>query len=383
MAKAATNDQPHEGEAVSKRSRGKTDPNLKKQTEKPLDGKDNGVEVTFDGAGHFDVKFPYNQVLMREIRDVKGAEFNKDSGAWRVALDQYDALSDALGKMRKELERTEVDAAEIVNLAAQTVSERRAAQGASTHVDPKISDYRNVGKPSNGEIINVNARFAAQLTGYGREDGAAFVAIHRLSDLDHQLFKGENVSITYDAKGRGQVTDRGKSPTEKLDESMGKYVDGVKVLEQDGKYKITFDYNPAVQHRLQRVDSVVFNKDEKVWEVGADKKEFIARAVNDMRKEVVADRADREQIEKVANEKIDGAKVKEAFTKDGQSYTGKVLAKNDRYVLQHTGKEYTAVHRASSLTDDPMIGRSVKVTYQQGRGQVVDKLQQKAQGLER
>lgn len=384
MANVATDEQPGAAAAAAgKRGRGKTDPNLKKQIEKPLDGKDGGVEVVFDGAGSFDVKFPYNQALMREIRDVKGAEFNKDTGAWQVPLEQYDALSGALGKMRKELERTVADAADIMDRAEQTARALMQAKGVDVNVDPKISDYRNTDKATLGEIINVNARFAAQLTGYGREDGAAFVTIHRLADLDQQLFKGDDVAITYDAKGRGKVAERGKSLTEKLDESMGKYVDGVKVLEQDGKYKISFDYNPAVQHRLQRVDGVEFNKNEKVWEVGADKKEFVARAVNDMRKEVVADRADREQIEKVGNEKIDGAKVKDAFTKDGQSYAGQVLAKNDRYVLQHTGKEYAAVHRASALTNDPEIGHSVKVTYQQGRGQVADKSQQKGQGLER
>lgn len=385
MANVASDDQKHEAAAAAtgKRSRGKMDPNLKKQLDKPLDGQDGGVEVAFDGTGLYAVKFPYNQALVREMREVDGAEFNKDSEAWHVPLAQYDALAGALGKMRKELERTVVDAADIMDRAEQSARALMRENGVDVTVEPRISNYRNTDKATLGEIINVNARFAAQLTGFGREDGAAFVTIHRLADLDQQLFKGDDVAITYDAKGRGKVAERGKSLADQLDESMGKYVDGVKVLEQDGKYKIAFDYNPAVQHRLQRVDGVEFNKEAKTWEVGSDKKEFVARAVNDMRKEVVADRTDREQIEKVANEKIDGAKVKDAFTKDGQSYTGQVLAKNDRYVLQHTGKEYAAVHRAAALTNDPEVGHSVKVTYQQGRGQVTDKSQQKAQGLER
>jgi len=385
MANVASDDQKREAAtaAASKRNRAKIDPNLKKQIDKPLDGQEGGVEVAFDGTALYAVKVPYNQALIREMRDVKGAEFNKDSEAWHVPLEQYDSLADALGKMRKELERTVVDAGDIMDRAEQSARALMQEKGVDVAVEPKISNYRNADKATLGEIINVNARFAAQLTGYGREDGAAFVTIHRLSDLDQPLFKGDDVAITYDAKGRGKVAERGKSLAEKLDESMGKYVDGVKVVEQDGKYKIAFDYNPAVQHRLQRVDGVEFNKDAKTWEVGSDKKEFVARAVNDMRKEVVADRADREEIEKVANEKIDGAKVKDAFTKDGQSYTGQVLAKNDRYVLQHTGKEYAAVHRAAALTNEPEVGHSVKVTYQQGRGQLVDKSQQKAQGLER
>jgi hypothetical protein len=369
---------------ANKRSRRESDPNLKKQTQSPLDSKEDGVEVVFDSATRlFDIKFPYDRALMRRIWNIPGAELNEATKTWQIPLNQYDALSETLGKMRQEIKHIATDAADIRNHAEQTARKLMQTNGVDVSVNPKISDYRNTNKATLGEIINVNGHFAAQLTGYGQQDGAAFVAIHRLADLDQPLFKGDNVAITYDSKGRGKVAERSKPLTEQLDESMGKYVDGIKVLEQDGKYKIAFDYNPVVQHRLQRIDGVELNRDEKVWEVGTDKKVFVARAVNDMRKEIVADHADREQIEKMANEKIDGAKVKDAFIKDGQSYAGQVLAKNDRYVLQHSGREYAVAHRVSSLTNVPEVGQSVKVTYQQGRGQVVDKSQQKAQGLER
>jgi molybdopterin converting factor small subunit len=353
-------------------------PSLAKQTANPLDGNEDGITVTFDGKDRYKVKYPYDPVLTSMIHKIEGGEFDKDTKTWSVPLAQYDTLAASLGKMREEVKETEIDTKMIMADAAFTASKLMEQNGIK-NVEPQISDYRSTKEATRGEIINVNGRYAAQFTGFGKENGAAFVRIHRLSDLDTPLYKGDNVAIAYDEKFRGTVTETSKAIFKQFDDSMGETIDGVKVQEQDGKYKIGFDYNPNVQHRLQHIAGVEFIKSEMLWEVGTDKKDFVVRAVNDMRNEVVADRADREQISKVANEKIDDAKVRDAFTKDGQSYTGTVLAKNDRYVLQHTGKDYTVLHRVSAMKEIPPVGRSVKVTYQQGRGEVVDKTQQKAQ----
>lgn len=367
-------------ETGGKRTRGKTDPNLKKQRENPLDGDLNGVKVAFDGS-QYQVSFEYSPVLVNEMRGIEGASFNKEAGGWVVPLAQYDALAGSVTKMRDEMAHDASDLAAIKNIATETALKKMQEQGFEGS-SPRLTDFHPVGKPLSGEIISVNGRYAAQLTGFGRGDGAAFVTLHRVAELSEQVFKGDKVTIAYGDKGKGKVEYR-KSLEEKLDESMGKYIDGVKVVEVDGKYKVSFDYNPALSHRIQRIDGAEFNREEKVWEVAGDKKEFVARAVNDMRKEVIADRADREQIEAVANEKIDGAKVKDAFTKDGTSYTGKILAANDRYVLQHSGKEYATVHRAASLPLKPEVGQNTKITYQGGKGQVADRTQSKSQGQER
>ncbi|MFP3507789.1 hypothetical protein, partial [Burkholderia sp. SIMBA_062] len=82
-------------------------------------------------------------------------------------------------------------------------------------------------------------------------------------------------------------------------------------------------------------------------------KTFVARAVNDMRKEYVADRADRDQMESIANERIDGVKVHDAYVSNGDAYSGRVLAANDRYVLQHNGKDHVALHRVRNLNEAP------------------------------
>lgn len=360
---------------------------MDKQTAMPLDSEMHGVKAGFMNESlMYEVSFPYNPALVREMHGIEGTKFDKEAEVWTVPLDQYDALATALDRMRKEMGRAEVDKADILERAEDTAVRRMQDRGVKfgPGVKPQIGDFKNFERGTTGEVINVNARYAAQLTGFGDENGAAFVTIHRLSDLDRNVFKGDTVAIQYDkATGKATVEERGKSASIKMDESMGQLVDGVRVVEVEGKYHVSFDYNPALQQRIKRVDGAEFSKEAHVWEIGSDKKEFVARAINDMRKEVVADRADREQIEAVANTKIDGAKVKDAYTKDGQSYSGTVLAKNARYVLQHTGKEYTTAHRMSELNDEPDVGQSVKVAYEKGRGAVTTKERQKSQGQER
>lgn len=380
MANEVVDQAPTAIETGGKRARGKIDPNLKKQRENPLDGDLNGVKIAFDG-NQYQVAFEYNPVLVKEMRGIEGAAFNKGAGVWAVSLSQYDALADSVAKMRGEMVQDASDLTDIKNIAVEAALKKMKEQGFEG-ASPRLTDFHPAGKPLSGEIISVNGRYAAQLTGFGRDDGAAFITLHRVAELSEQIFKGDKVTIAYDDRGKGKVEYR-QSLEEKLDESLGKYVDGVKVVEVDGQYKVSFDYNPALSQRIQRIDGAEFNREEKAWEVASDKKEFVARAVNDMRKEVLADRADREQIETVANEKIDGAKVKDAFTKDGTSYIGKVLAANDRYVLQHSGKEYATVHRAASLSEKPEVGQNAKITYQGGRGQVAARSHSKSQGQER
>lgn len=371
-----------QGQGESRAHRSRRDPDTAmatmKQIGNPLDSDLDGVVVAFDGV-QYQVDFPYSPTLAIHMAKIDGAEFDRDAKIWTVPLVQYDALSSTLPAMRKEL-KAELNArGAIEDLAYGSAIIKMDERGAGEAARPRLSSYLAAGQTELGEIIAVNSHFAAQLTGFGKDDGAAFVKIHRLSDISESVFKGDNVAITYDDKGRGTVTYR-QSLEEKLDESLGKYVDGVKVVESEGQYKVAFDYNPTLAERLQRIDGVEWNDDEKRFEVGVDKKTFLARAVNDMRKEVVADRADRKEIEAQANEKIDGVKVKNAFTKDGIAHTGKIIATNSRYVLQHSGKDNAEVHRADSLNEKPEVGKTVRIVYERGRGRVTDRDQSQEHG---
>lgn len=375
-------DTPSEQTAAERKgTRGKSDPVLKLQKSAPLDGEIDGVGVTFDGQSNYSVRFAFNPALVNEIHKVPGAEFSETAGAWQIPLSQYEPLRVALTKMRSEFAQTEQSKTDIEALATKAGVARQEANG-QPGVQPRLSYWQQLNEATRGEIVSLNDRFAAQLTGFGAKDGAAFITLHRLSSLSEQVFKGDQVAIKYDGKGHGAVS-HPKSAEQKLDDTLGRSVDGVKVTRDGGTYKIEFEYQPALSERIARIDGAAFNRDEKVWTVDAGLKGFVARAVNDMRKEVIADRADRAQLETVASEKIDSPIVKDAYVADGKSFTGTVLAVNDRYVLQHTGQQYATLHRRQSLSEQPQESHNVRIAYKGGRGVVSDKSQDRAEGLSR
>ncbi|APA90207.1 hypothetical protein BJG93_34385 (plasmid) [Paraburkholderia sprentiae WSM5005] len=348
------------------RAQRRLDPDVKRQRLSPLDGDSDGVSITFDGSDSYVVRFDYNPDLISQIRKIPGAQFD-GADAWRVPVGQYDALAEVAVSMRKEYLLDSASHDRIAALADQAARGRQATPDAT----PLLSDFHPRGEPLLGEIIAVNDRYAAQFTGLGKRDGVAFVTLHRLADLSDAVLKGDKVSIAYDQKGRAKVEQR-LTAEERLDASLGTSVDGVKVTEEAGQYKIEFDYSPALNDRIARIDGAEFKRDEKVWTADVNLKSFVARAVNEMRAEVVADRADRDQIMEVAAERIDSPKAYDAFTGDGHSYSGRVLAMNDRYVLQHSGKDHVTLHRARSFEELPAAGQNARISYKQGKAQLTE-----------
>lgn len=352
-----------------------------KQAVEVLEGGADGVIVSvYEGKAMVD--FPYSPTLVSMLREVDGAAFDKEQEVWMVPVTAENAekLNKAVESMRKEAALDSKDQSQVMTDVRELAIAKMHANG-SVADEPKISDFHERGKRLAGDILAANGRWAAQFTGFGKEDGAAFIVLHRQAELTQQVFKGDDVAVTYGEKGRA-VVESGLTQVEKLDESLGKDVDGVKVeMGGDGKYKVSFDYSPALSGRIGRIEGAEFNKEEKVWEVAGDKKDFLARAVNDMRKEVVADQHDLREMESVASESLDGAILKSAFTKDGTRTSGEIKAVNDHYVLQHTGREYFAAHRADAFKEKPSVGQSVSVLYEKGRAQVQQR--EKAQSVER
>jgi hypothetical protein len=345
-------------------------------------GADRGVAVAAVGEG-FDVAFDYDRELVRRMQEVEGAKFNTTEGVWNVPLASEEALLKAVTGMRYENEAISHDKAQMMILASKTAVERQTQNGAAELVDPKVSDYIKAGTSYSGEIINVNGRFAAQLTGFGKENGAAFVVIHRLANLRDPVFKGDNARIKYNDKGLGEVGDRNKEKSadeisREFDETLGQRIDGVTVAATNGKFIVSFPFNQTMRQRLERVDKVEFKSEDKVFEVPAVNREYLVRAVSDMRNEFVADQKERAVLTQQAALKVDGPSVRDAFTKDDFSHSGQVMSVSDRYVLQHGGKDDFKLHRRDSLDLTPAVGENVKISYNKGRGTVDSKSQEQS-----
>ncbi|TCK31931.1 hypothetical protein B0G84_9046 [Paraburkholderia sp. BL8N3] len=45
---------------------------------------------------------------------------------------------------------------------------------------------------------------------------------------------------------------------------------------------------------------------------------------------------------------------------------------NDRYVLQHSGKDHVTLHRARSFEELPAAGQNARISYKQGKAQLTE-----------
>lgn len=350
-------------------------------------GSSDGVTAVV-AEGGFAVAFEFDRKLSSMMQAVQGAQYDKEAKLYVVPAASGEALGTKLKEMRLEFNAIEADRAAIEKLAHAGGLKAQRENGAGAEVaSARVSDYKEVGKFNAGEIINANARFVAQLTGFGKDDGVAFVVIHRRADLDRgfDLMKGDNVGIKYDSKYLGGVTDlaKAKSAAEleaDFDSELGRAVDGVTLTDRGDSIGVAFAVNPALMARLRRVDGATFNGTDKLWEVPAANKEFVLRAAHDMRTRFVAEEKDIAVLKGAAETKIDGAKVEKAFTKDGTEHFGAVVAVGSTHLLQKGGQDKFKLHNLAALDKNPVIGQNLSIKYNKGHGTVLDQEQAKAQG---
>lgn len=60
--------------------------------------------------------------------------------------------------------------------------------------------------------------------------------------------------------------------------------------------------------------------------------------------------------------------------------SGPVIARTDFHVAQSVGKNRIVIHELAKLDKAPAVGRNVAVEYRQGRGEVVDRSQERSRG---
>ena len=351
-------------------------------------GDADGVTVAqHDATNYFVVSFPFDRELMGLMDRVPNAVFNKEIKAYVVPLSSAPALEHAVAAMRDVRWNNKVD---FDGINALALASGYALQG--TEVDeinppkPQVSDFIEPGRAYRGDVVNVNSRFVAVFSGLGKKDGAAFISIHKLSNLDNdKVLKGDRVGIVYESLSNGAVTVLSKIKTSaelSVDFAFnyGEKVDGVTVSDYGGKIVVAFDINAAMVNRIRKVEGAVFNKDGKAWEIPKDRKEFALIAVQDLRHEFVADAKEVASLTALAQSKVDGAKVFPAFTKDGHEAYGVVLAVTERYALQSGGRGNFTLHPLAGLDQVPHLNHEVEIKYNKGVGAVFDNTVARMQG---
>ena len=343
----------------------------------------NGINLEVTET-EFIVTMPFDRELRNKISKVPGSAYDNVSRVWKIAKttpEAEEALDKVVVSLEYDLKAIQKDRAGIMDLAvisANTLMKDKGTEG----VKAMISDYIDEGKSYIGEIINTNGRFAAQFTNFGSDNGAAFVTIHRTANLNEVVLKGDNVRIEYNSNRIGEVFDRSqvKSKEElakEFDSNLGQEIDGVLVESTDDSYYVSYEINPDLENRLRRIADVEFQHDAKVFEVPREHKEYLIRAVADMRKLYVASQLERAELTNLAHDKMDGAVVAGAYIQDGVAHHGKVLEVKDIYVLQHGGKNTFKLHHKSNLSQAVSKGQDLVITYNKGRGAVKDKNLQK------
>lgn len=347
-----------------------------------------GVVVQEAESGGFVVSFPFDRQLAAMMDRVPNALFDKGSKAYQVPLNGAGMLETVVGAMRLKTKDIAASYDAMADLAEAWGQKAQREQQVGVDVLPQISSFREPGKFYGGEVTDVNMHFAAQFSGHGKKDGAAFMVIHRLADLSADLLKGDKVGIVYDDKFHGVVSALSQQKSAavlaaEFEANAGMKIDGVTVSDRGDKIGLEFLINPVMVNRIRRVEGAAFNKEDKVWEVPKDKEAFALFAAQDMRAEYVLDAKEVESLQGVAAKTVEGAKVWNAFTKDGSEHYGVVLGVSERYVLQKTGRDNLALHHLSVLTDVPVVGHDTSITYNKGVGAVADLDLRRAQNMTR
>lgn len=353
-----------------------------------LVGEKDGVKVAMIHGG-YSVTFPFDRELSGMLTKVEGAKFDKDAQAYVVPLTSASRLASVVSEMRHESAMIKTELLAITEFATTTALALQHVGGAAPDVVPQVSSFIEPGKFYRGRIVNANTRFAAQATGFGKEDGAAFVQIHRVADVPGAtLLKGYSVAISYDEKFRGHAN--AYSPTKSaealaadFEAQKGQVIDGVMASDRGDKIGVSFDFNSQMSARIRRVEGAVFNKEDKIWEILKDKMEFALYAVSDLRNEFQLDSKERGMLYSVAAAKIDNPVLHNAFTRDGASHYGVVLEVGERYALQSSGRGNFNLHQLSSLDQLPAKGSDVKIQYNKGLGSVLTKQMEHVAGVGR
>lgn len=312
------------------------------------------------------VSFDYSPAAAKRMARIKGAEFDSDRGGWFVpgATAKDEAIVNAVADVKQAL-TSDVAGLDAVERAARSEARSMLVKLARPSADIVVSNFRDQGRTYSGEIIAANGEYAAQLNGFDEGKNTQYVSVHRQADFKQALFKGDRVRLSYEG-AKGVAEDL---PPD-FHQTLGRSSEGVKVVKTEKAFEVSFQFDPDMVARLNRVDGAHYDMGNNVTTVPLDKEQWLVPAVNDMRRIHKEVRASAQEMQSLAEGKIQDAEVRDA-RRDGRPDSGEIVAKNDTHVLQHTGRNFFSLHRVSAFNQEPpAVGKSVKIGYEKGRASV-------------
>ena len=164
------------------------------QKTNPLDGTDHGVTVALEENGNsYLCAFEFYPRMPGIIAKVPGAAFIREEKAWRIPIEEYEALKKAVGDLRNEHQA-----------AAQS---RSSIEKNALEALPEAKVYRantKEGAKTFGKVLAVNDRYIAQQGGDSR------IVIHNRDQVKFIPQIGEDRIFSYGADGRALVRDNQK-----------------------------------------------------------------------------------------------------------------------------------------------------------------------------
>lgn len=167
-----------------------------KQQGAPLDSESHDVAVALSGDSYL-IRFPFSPTLQKQLKAATSAAWDKEAKAWMVPAAEYDAVADAVEKLRATAQ------------AMSASKEALKASVAAAMPDAKISNARTLeGTRTNGAILALNEHYVAQA------NGKNYVAVHERASLAKtddvgldQIAVGRDLSVYY-RKGAGLMWNR-------------------------------------------------------------------------------------------------------------------------------------------------------------------------------
>ncbi|CAG0973448.1 hypothetical protein RHDC4_01422 [Rhodocyclaceae bacterium] len=321
-----------------------------------------GVTVFQEGKD-FGVGFTFSNTMVGKMKGVPGAEFDREGGHWRVPASSVEALMGAVEDMRDFSRNGGVQVKDLAGGAKLVIFDYNKA--VSQIIGPVAgAEFK---KDVGGWVVPGDSKALVAEQG---QSSYFDLAINKMRGMVTEISQAhesiKNLAAEH-AKGKNlkpgiHYPETDQSYTGPIINANGHYAAQLTGIEdQKGVMFLTIHEQAALGKEVLKGDDlrIDYRPDRSVQ----------VRTTEVFRQQ----QAERQKLEQVAAEKMDGAKVFNASTKDNKHYVGDVVEMTDHFVLQKSNRDGFTIHDRSKLKGNVVKGENLDVKYENGVGKVHEK----------